>query len=43
MILGGDGLPSIAALGIKNLGKGIKLSEISIKRLGRDIMVEGYI
>jgi diaminohydroxyphosphoribosylaminopyrimidine deaminase/5-amino-6-(5-phosphoribosylamino)uracil reductase len=43
LILGADAHPSIAALGIKNLGKGIKLSDVSTKRLGRDIMVEGYL
>jgi diaminohydroxyphosphoribosylaminopyrimidine deaminase/5-amino-6-(5-phosphoribosylamino)uracil reductase len=43
MILGGDALPSIAALGIKNLGKGVKLGGVKTKRLGRDIMVEGYL
>jgi diaminohydroxyphosphoribosylaminopyrimidine deaminase/5-amino-6-(5-phosphoribosylamino)uracil reductase len=43
MILGGDALPSIAPLGIKTLGKGFKLREVTTKRLGRDILIEGYL
>jgi diaminohydroxyphosphoribosylaminopyrimidine deaminase/5-amino-6-(5-phosphoribosylamino)uracil reductase len=43
MMLGGDALPSVAALGIKSLGKGIKLSAVTTKKLGRDILIEGYL
>jgi diaminohydroxyphosphoribosylaminopyrimidine deaminase/5-amino-6-(5-phosphoribosylamino)uracil reductase len=43
MILGGDALPSVAALGIKSLGKGIKLRAFAAKSLGRDILIEGYL
>lgn len=43
MLLGGDAVASIAGLGIKTLGKGIRFRQVSIKRFGRDIMVEGYL
>ncbi|MBI5598970.1 MAG: bifunctional diaminohydroxyphosphoribosylaminopyrimidine deaminase/5-amino-6-(5-phosphoribosylamino)uracil reductase RibD [Deltaproteobacteria bacterium] len=42
-IIGGDGVPSIGALGIKGIKKAFKIRDMKTKRVGEDIMVEGYV
>lgn len=43
MIIGGDGVPSIGDLGIKGIKKALKIRGVRTKRVGGDIMVEGYV
>ncbi|MEK7773992.1 MAG: dihydrofolate reductase family protein, partial [Deltaproteobacteria bacterium] len=40
--LGSDGLPSIGALGIKRLKDAPRLERIASRRVGEDILLEGY-
>ncbi len=42
-IIGDDGLGVIGKLGIKELNKVIKVKDIKLKKLGNDMLVEGYI
>ncbi|MDP2681229.1 MAG: bifunctional diaminohydroxyphosphoribosylaminopyrimidine deaminase/5-amino-6-(5-phosphoribosylamino)uracil reductase RibD [Deltaproteobacteria bacterium] len=42
-ILGKEGLPMIEGLGIRRLKDAVSLSRLECKRLGEDILVEGYI
>lgn len=40
---GGEGLPLFGDIGIKGLKDAIRLKEVEVKRLGEDIVVEGYV
>lgn len=42
-ILGKEGLPMIGGLGIKRLKDAIGLSELKCRKVGEDILVEGYL
>ncbi len=42
-LFGKEGLPMIQGLGIKRLKDAVSLSSLEYKRLGEDILVEGYI
>lgn len=42
MILGADGLPSVAGLGIDKLNKAFRLERTSFRKSGDDILIEGY-
>ena len=42
-ILGKEGLPMIEELGIRRLTDAVSLSRLACKRLGEDILVEGYL
>ena len=39
----GNGLGAISSLGIKEVNKAVKLKNISTKKIGRDLLVEGYL
>lgn len=41
--IGGDGLPSMAALGVRDVGKALRLTGVSCRRAGPDLVVEGYV
>ncbi|MBI5598831.1 MAG: bifunctional diaminohydroxyphosphoribosylaminopyrimidine deaminase/5-amino-6-(5-phosphoribosylamino)uracil reductase RibD [Deltaproteobacteria bacterium] len=43
LIIGGDGVPSIGDLGIKGVKKAFRIRDMKTKRVGGDIMVEGYV
>jgi diaminohydroxyphosphoribosylaminopyrimidine deaminase/5-amino-6-(5-phosphoribosylamino)uracil reductase len=42
-ILGDDGKGVIGDLGIKELNKVVNIKDISLKKLGKDVLVEGYL
>jgi len=41
-LIGGDGVPAVAALGIGDLGKALGLRDLQARRVGDDLLVEGY-
>jgi len=43
LILGGEGVSSVGDLGVMRLEKAFKIKDIKTKRVGGDIMVEGYV
>lgn len=43
MVLGADSLASVGPLGLKGLKKAPKLKDMSVKKVGGDILVEGHI
>jgi diaminohydroxyphosphoribosylaminopyrimidine deaminase/5-amino-6-(5-phosphoribosylamino)uracil reductase len=40
-LIGGDGRPAIAGLGVQRLADALRLEEVRVRRLGRDLLVEG--
>ncbi len=42
-LLGDDGKGVVGALGIKELNKVIEIRDINVKKVGKDILVEGYL
>jgi len=42
-ILGGDGRAMIDALGIRSIGKAIRVARLSVRKSGDDLMVSGYL
>ncbi|MCU0607393.1 MAG: bifunctional diaminohydroxyphosphoribosylaminopyrimidine deaminase/5-amino-6-(5-phosphoribosylamino)uracil reductase RibD [Candidatus Edwardsbacteria bacterium] len=42
-LIGGDGVPAVAALGIGDLGKTLGLRDLQARRVGDDLLVEGYL
>lgn len=42
-LIGGDGVPAVAALGIGDLGKTLGLRDLQARRIGDDLLVEGYL
>jgi diaminohydroxyphosphoribosylaminopyrimidine deaminase/5-amino-6-(5-phosphoribosylamino)uracil reductase len=40
-VLGGDGVPAIGELGIRRVGDAIRLTRITVRRIGADLMIEG--
>lgn len=42
-LIGGDGVPAIAALGIGDLGRTPVLRDLQARRVGDDLLVEGYL
>ncbi|MBI5345036.1 MAG: bifunctional diaminohydroxyphosphoribosylaminopyrimidine deaminase/5-amino-6-(5-phosphoribosylamino)uracil reductase RibD [Deltaproteobacteria bacterium] len=43
VILGGDGKPSIGRLGIKKVSAGLRLMDMTERKVGQDILIEGYL
>lgn len=41
--IGGDGVPSMGGLGVRDVGKALRLTGVKTRRAGCDIVVEGYI
>jgi len=41
-ILGGDGVPAVAGFGIRSLKKAPVLKSMRVRRMGDDILIEGY-
>ena len=42
-ILGGDALSVVGKLDIKDLGKAIQLNKVTTEKVGKDILVQGYL
>jgi diaminohydroxyphosphoribosylaminopyrimidine deaminase/5-amino-6-(5-phosphoribosylamino)uracil reductase len=42
-VLGGDGVPAIAPLGIRRVADGIRLDGLAVARLGDDVVLEGRV
>lgn len=42
VIIGGDGKPSVASIGVKGLGKAPRLERVVARALGNGVVVEGY-
>lgn len=42
MALGGDAKAAIGPLGIKKISKAVVIKDMTMKRVGRDILIEGY-
>lgn len=40
---GGEGLPLFGNIGVKGVKNALRLKEVEVKRLGEDILVEGYV
>jgi len=41
LIIGADGIPAVAAFGVKDMSRALRLKDIKIKTLGKDVLVEG--
>ncbi|MEE9613513.1 MAG: dihydrofolate reductase family protein, partial [Thermodesulfobacteriota bacterium] len=41
MLLGGDAIPAVGEMGIRKIAGGISLKGLEMKKIGRDILVEG--
>lgn len=41
--MGGDGLPSVAGLGVRDAAAVLRLGDVKTRRVGEDILVEGYL
>ena len=41
--IGGDGVPSVGGLGVRDAGKALRLTGVRTRRAGGDIVVEGYV
>lgn len=42
-IVGGDGLPAVASLGVRDMKKSLPVRDMKVDKLGKDILVTGYI
>ena len=42
-VVGGDGLPAVAGLGIKNMQDSLAVRDINVEAVGKDILVTGYL
>jgi diaminohydroxyphosphoribosylaminopyrimidine deaminase/5-amino-6-(5-phosphoribosylamino)uracil reductase len=42
-IIGGDGLNMIAPLGVKQMRRAKPLKDVEVKKLGKDLLVTGYL
>ncbi len=42
-IVGGSGLPGVADLGVSRLDQALRLRDLRVRRLGDDLMLEGYL
>jgi len=44
VILGGDGrFSAVGELGVEEISDGLKLRDVSVKRIGDDVLIEGYV
>jgi diaminohydroxyphosphoribosylaminopyrimidine deaminase/5-amino-6-(5-phosphoribosylamino)uracil reductase len=41
-LIGGDGTPAVGAFGIAAVAEAVQLREISVERLGDDVLVRGF-
>lgn len=42
-VIGSDGLDAVGPLGVKRLKDALKIDDLTVKRVGTDILVEGYL
>ena len=42
-VLGGDGVPAVAALGIRRVADAVRLEGLAVARLGDDVVLEGRV
>jgi diaminohydroxyphosphoribosylaminopyrimidine deaminase/5-amino-6-(5-phosphoribosylamino)uracil reductase len=43
MVLGGDGVPAVAALAVRRLADAVRLDELAVGHVGSDLVIEGRV
>jgi diaminohydroxyphosphoribosylaminopyrimidine deaminase/5-amino-6-(5-phosphoribosylamino)uracil reductase len=43
MVLGGDGVPAVAGLGLRRVADAVRLDDVAVGRIGSDLVIEGRV